>query len=186
MLALGILFLLLGAVIVLTLVPLWSAMVSYDERIADLRFRLQKLDAMAQMEVPLKADLVMLTSQQESEEGLLKGESRAIAGANLQALFKQLVLNAGGRLESTQMLPGTASAVMDRVGIKAQFTGDISVLQQVLYGIEFSNPVLFVDRIEVRTRQMHRFRRNITPMENGQLLSISLELSGYRRNEDSG
>ncbi|MCP5408885.1 MAG: hypothetical protein H6963_06275 [Chromatiaceae bacterium] len=52
---------------------------------------------------------------------MLKGESQAIAGANLQALFKQIVLNAGGRLESTQVLPGAASGVIDWIGIRAQF-----------------------------------------------------------------
>lgn len=186
LLALLILFLLLSAIVMLTVMPLWRAMVSYDERIADLRFRLQKFDEMVEMEVPLNAQLDMLTSQQESAVGLLKGESHAIAGANLQALFKQLVLNAGGRLESTQILPGASSEVMDRVGIKAQFSADIGALQKVLYQIEFGNPVLFVDKIEVHTRQIQRFRRNITETENGQLLSISLEVSGYRRNEDAG
>ncbi|MCB1867738.1 MAG: hypothetical protein KDI43_04200 [Gammaproteobacteria bacterium] len=173
-------------ILAVTLVPLHNALVVHDESIADLEFRLKKYQAMAQLEGPLKARLESLTSKQETAEGLLKGESQAIAGANLQALFKQIVLNAGGRLESTQVLPGAASGVIDWIGIRAQFSGDMEALQRVLYGIEFNKPILFVDKIEVRTKRIRRIRRSGSQEEQAQLLSVSLEVSGYRRNEESG
>lgn len=185
LLALVILFALVAIVVLVTLVPLRTALVSYDDSIADLEFRLQKYDEMAQLEIPLKERLDNLTSQQESAEGLLKGESQAIAGANLQALFKQIVLNAGGRLQSTQILPGAASGVIDWIGIRAQFSGDIETLQRVLYDIEFNKPVLFVDKIEVRTKRIRRSRRRGPQVNQAQVLSVSLEVSGYRRNEES-
>ena len=72
-------------ILAVTLVPLHNALVVHDESIADLEFRLKKYQAMAQLEGPLKARLESLTSKQETAEGLLKGESQAIAGANLQA-----------------------------------------------------------------------------------------------------
>ena len=183
--ALLILLVLAVGVAAVTLLPLRAAFVRLDESIADLEFRLQKYEAMALLELPLKMQLASLTSRQESAEGLLQGESQAIAGANLQALFKQIVLNAGGRLESTQVLPGSAAGVMDWIGIRAQFSGNIETLQRVLYGIEFSQPILFVDMIEIRTKRIRRGRRNSPPQEQTQILSVSLEVSGYRRNEES-
>jgi len=183
--ALLILLVLAVGVAAVTLLPLRTAFVRLDESIADLEFRLQKYEAMALLELPLKTQLAGLTSRQESAEGLLQGESQAIAGANLQALFKQIVLNAGGRLESTQVLPGSAAGVMDWIGIRAQFSGNIETLQRVLYGIEFSQPILFVDMIEIRTKRIRRGRRNSPPQEQTQILSVSLEVSGYRRNEES-
>lgn len=183
--ALLILLVLAVGVAAVTLLPLRTAFVRLDESIADLEFRLQKYEAMALLELPLKMQLASLTSRQESAEGLLQGESQAIAGANLQALFKQIVLNAGGRLESTQVLPGSAAGVMDWIGIRAQFSGNIETLQRVLYGIEFSQPILFVDMIEIRTKRIRRGRRNSPPQEQTQILSVSLEVSGYRRNEES-
>lgn len=185
LLALLILLVLAVGVAAVTLLPLRAAFVRLDESIADLEFRLQKYEAMALLELPLKTQLANLTSRQESAEGLLQGESQAIAGANLQALFKQIVLNAGGRLESTQVLPGSAAGVMDWIGIRAQFSGNIETLQRVLYGIEFSQPILFVDMIEIRTKRIRRGRRNSPPQEQTQILSVSLEVSGYRRNEES-
>lgn len=185
LLALLILLVLAVGVAAVTLLPLRAAFVRLDESIADLEFRLQKYEAMALLELPLKMQLASLTSRQESAEGLLQGESQAIAGANLQALFKQIVLNAGGRLESTQVLPGSAAGVMDWIGIRAQFSGNIETLQRVLYGIEFSQPILFVDMIEIRTKRIRRGRRNSPPQEQTQILSVSLEVSGYRRNEES-
>ena len=184
--ALLILFTLIAIVVAVTLLPLQTALVSYDESIAELEFRLQKYTKMAQLETPLQAQLEALTSKRESEEGLLEGESQAIAGANLQALFKQIVQNAGGRLESTQILPGSASGVIDWIGIRAQFSGDIETLQQVLHDIEFNKPILFVDKIEIRTKRIRRSRRNTAPTEQAQILSVSLEVSGYRRNEEQG
>ena len=183
--ALLILLALVAIVIAVTLLPVRTALVSYDESIADLEFRLRKYDALAQLQVPLKVRLESLTSKQASAEGLLKGESQAIAGANLQALFKQIVLQAGGRLESTQVLPGAASGVIDWIGIRAQFSGDIETLQRVLYSIEFNKPILFVDKIEVRTKRIRRSRRRNPPVAQSQVLSVSLEISGYRRNEES-
>lgn len=185
LLALLILVTLVTTIVAVITLPIRSALVSYDDSIADLEFRLKKYNEMAQLEEPLKVRLESLTSRQATAEGLLKGESQAIAGANLQALFKQIVLSAGGRLESTQVLPGSASGVMDWIGIRAQFSGDIETLQRVLYGIEFNKPTLFVDKIEIRTKRMRRSRRISTPAEQAQELSVSLEVSGYRRNEES-
>ncbi|MCB1853016.1 MAG: type II secretion system protein M, partial [Gammaproteobacteria bacterium] len=145
-----------------------------------------KYHKMALLEIPLKEQLEQLISRQESADDLLEGESQAIAGANLQALFKQIVQNAGGRLESTQVLPASASGVIEWIGIRAQFSGDIETLQQVLHSIEFNKPILFVDNIEIRTRHMRVSRRNPTSQSQVQSLSVSLEISGYRRNEDQG
>ena len=58
------------------------------------------------------------------------------------------------------MLPGAASGVIDWIGIRAQFSGDMEALQRVLYGIEFNKPILFVDKIEVRTKRIRRIRRS--------------------------
>ena len=185
LLALLILVTLITMVVAVVALPIRSALIGYDDSIAELEFRLKKYTEMAQLELPLKARLERLTSSQESAEGLLKGESQAIAGANLQALFKQIVLSAGGRLESTQVLPGSASGVMEWIGIRAQFSGDIETLQRVLYGIEFNKPTLFVDKLEIRTKRMRRSRRAGTPAEQELELSVSLEVSGYRRNEES-
>ena len=185
-LALGILALLLTAATAAVVVPLRGVFVASDERIADLEFRLQRYTRQASRQEELRAELESLGRQRSGVEELLKGASSAIAGANLQALLKQVVQQSGGRLESTQVLPELNQGALERVSIRAQFSGTIEVLQRVLYGIEFREPLLFVENMEARAKRMRRLRRNQKPADSGQTLSVSLEVSGFRRVEVDG
>ncbi len=178
-LALLVLLGMLVAVGSVTLLPVLKRSAEYDESIDSLEFRLQRYLRLAAQENPLKSKLTQLRSQRSTGEGLLDGESEAIAAANLQSQFKQWVQDAGGRLESTQILPGEASGVLDQIGIRAQFSGDIEALQQVLHSIEYGKTILVVDKIEVRAKRSRRRSRRPNQTNQG-LLRVSLEISGYR------
>lgn len=183
LLALAILLGILGVLGSVTLLPILNRSAEYDESIADLGFQLQRYLRLVDEEAPLKSQLNRLTAQRTTGKGLLDGESDAIAAASLQAEFKQWVQEAGGRLESTQILSNSANGIMDRIGIRAQFSGDIEALQQVLHDIEFGDSILFVDRIEIRSKRVRRRARQATPSADT-LLQVSLEISGYRRGEE--
>lgn len=178
--ALFILLALIGAVIGTTLLPALSLSGSYDESIDELRFRLDKYQRMAGLEGSLKERLEQLTAQQMSGEGLLQGESTAIAGASLQELLKQGVQGAGGRLESTQILPGSTQGPMEKIAIRARFGGTIQALQKILYTFEYGKPILFIDNIEISTQRRSRRTRRGQKTTRDQL-KVSLEISGYRR-----
>ncbi|MCB1760874.1 MAG: type II secretion system protein M [Gammaproteobacteria bacterium] len=185
-LALGLLALLLLVVVMLLVLPLRNAFSASDERIAELQFRLQKYSTLAGRQTQIRAELEALLQQDSSGEELLGGASTAIAGANLQALLKQVVQQAGGRLESTQALPEVLQGAMERIAIRAQFSGNIEALQQVLHGIEFRKPLLFIDKMEVRIKRVRRSRIAQQELGAGQQLSVSLQVSGFRRLEAEG
>lgn len=183
-LALAILIAVIGVIGAVTLLPVLNRSAEYDESIDNLGFQLQRYLRLVDQEAPLQKRLSQLTSQDRQGEGLLAGESDAIAAANLQALFKQWVQEAGGRLESTQIIPSSTEGVMERIGIRAQFSGDIGALQGVLFELEFGETMLFVDRLEVRSKRSRRRTRQNEPTVSDTLLSVSLEISGYRHSEE--
>ena len=177
------LLILLGIIIALfsiTVLPVLLASSNYRDSIDELSFRLQKYQKIASMEVPLKNQLRRLESQQVAKEDLLSGESTAITGANLQELFKQRVRQSGGRLQSTQILPESYQGSLERIAIKANFTGSIEALQKILYNIEYQKPLLFVDNIEIRSRTTRRrSRRTVT--QPTEILTVTMEVAGFRR-----
>lgn len=179
------LLILLGIIVILfsvTVLPVLLASSNLHESIDELGFRLEKYQNIASMEVPLKNQLTRLESQQVSKEDLLNGESTAITGANLQELFKQRVQQSGGRLQSTQILPESYQGSLERIAIKANFTGSIKVLQKTLYNIEYQQPLLFVDNIEIRSRTTRRRSRR-TQTQPTEMLTVTMEIAGYRRSE---
>lgn len=183
-LALVILLGLVCALASVTLLPVLVASGNYQESIQDLRFKLERYERTGGLESSLKARLSRLASQGMSEEDLLAGASTAIAGANLQELFKQRVGGSNGRLVSTQILPVTSDGNMDRIAIRAQFTGDIEALQRTLYAIEYNKPLLFVDNLQIQAKRQSRRRiRRANTVRNPGVLTVSLDVSGYHRNE---
>ncbi|MCP3868266.1 MAG: hypothetical protein GY703_09275 [Gammaproteobacteria bacterium] len=167
-------------VLAISVLPVVMASASYRESIDDLTFRMQRYERTAAMEVPLKTRLTQLESQQIAKEDLLSGESTAITGANLQELFKQRVQQSGGRLESTQILSESNDGYLQRIAIKARFTGNIEALQKTLYNIEFQKPLLFVDNLEIRSKSTNRRSRR-KGKKMAQQLTITMDVAGYRR-----
>ena len=137
------------------------------------------------MEEPLKRQAVRLQSQHMAMEDLLSGESTAITGANLQELFKQRVRQSGGRLQSTQILSESYRESLERIAIKAHFTGSIDVLQKTLHNIEYQKPLLFVDNIEIRSKTT-RQRNRRTKTQPTQTLTVTMEVAGFRRSGGPG
>jgi len=177
--ALLILLALIGVVAAALVLPVLSINRHYDETINGLQFRLEKYRHTAALVGTLKQHLERLTARQQSAEGLLRGDSTAIAGASLQELLKQGVQDSGGRLESTQILPGQIEGPMERIAIRARFSGDIEALRKILYSFEYSDAMLFIDAIEISAHSVRR--RNKAGKSKRPTLKVSLEVSGFRR-----
>lgn len=186
LLALLLLLLTAGAGITLLVAPVLTVSRGYDESIADLRFRLDRYQRSADRVPRLKARLAQLQRQQGTGEELLQGDSSAIAGAALQERLKEIVQDAGGRLESTQLLTTSADGAMERLTARARFSGSVEVLQKALYRIEYGRPLLLVEKAGIRRSKQRRlpFRRSREgrPPEQGpDRLRVTLEVAGYRR-----
>lgn len=178
-LALAILLTLVTLLLVGIVMPLQKQFADYDTSIEQLEFRLGKLRQIARLQVPLKNQLKQLQVINDKSRDLIKGKSEALAGANLQELSKEVLRSTGSRLESSQMLPVIIEDKLQRITIRIQFSATIATLQRVLYTLESSRPLLFIEEIAIKTGQTRRTQQrsnNIaTPLE------VTLDLFGYQK-----
>ena len=72
---------------------------------------------------------------------------------------------------------------LERITVRARFAASVPALQRVVHRIESGRPLLFVDSLDVRAKQVRRNKKQIDPSQPV-LLKVSLDLHGYRRGED--
>lgn len=179
--ALSLLVLTLAVAAALVLTPLHMAFSRYDDAIEALSLRLQRYQRTAAMAPALQQRTVRQGGNTRAREGLIEGESQAIAEANLQALLKEIVQRAGGELESTQALDVSVHGSLERLAVRAHFNGDVSILQQILYQIELARSGLLVEQLEIRRRKPRRFNGRARPPAGPQQLQVAIDVAGYRQ-----
>ena len=162
--------------------PLLSATASYDAAIEELSHRLGKYEQVAALREPLQDELAFWQQTRPTADALLGGDSEALAGAELQELIKQIVLASGGRPESSEVLSVSTTDPLERITVRVRFAASVPALQRVVHRIESGRPLLFVDSLDVRAKQVRRNKRQIDPSQPV-LLKVSLDLYGYRRGE---
>ncbi len=108
---------------------------------------------------------------------LLSGESDALVGAQLQKRMKQIVGNAGGSLETTQMLPSAQEQALEKITVRASMTVTTNNLQKILYVIETQSPYLFIEEIDIKALSKRRSGDN----DQTEKLKVTIDFFGYRK-----
>jgi general secretion pathway protein M len=154
----------------------------YQENIASMQRRLQKYKQIIASRPVLEAELNRLQREQAVNAYYLEQQSAPLAATELRKWVKTVVESSGGTLMSTQSLPLLENEPFPRIGISVRMSGDTEILQKVLYDLESRRPLLFVDNLQVRSRQIRRrsSRDRRTIIEETRL-TISFELYGYMR-----
>jgi len=157
--------------------PLIEAHRYYDESIADLRHRLAQYQRVAK---DREANQRLLDQRKRAD--LAKGHylaerNPALASAELQALLKRAVEQGKGELVSTQVVSPQRGS---EVTVKVRVRGSIRTLQKLLYALESSRPILFVNNLTVDAAPATRpARPEATPPAND--LVIGIDVTGYTR-----
>ena len=157
--------------------PLIEAHRYYDESIADLRHRLAQYQRVAK---DREANQRLLDQRKRAD--LAKGHylaerNPALASAELQALLKRAVEQGKGELVSTQVVSPQRGS---EVTVKVRVRGSIRTLQKLLYALESSRPILFVNTLTVDAAPATRpARPEATPPAND--LVIGIDVTGYTR-----
>ncbi len=157
----------------------------YQTNIEELQTRLQIFDNMLATRDELTAKIQQVRQDQSFKTHLLQQVSPTLAATDLQQRVKRVVESSGGELVSTQILPVTEEGGFSRVAINISLTGDMEVIQKMLYDLESKTPLLFVNNLQVTARTLRRRRysrrnRN-TPVETTVQLTVQFELAGYMR-----
>lgn len=178
LLAVGLLLFAIALIYMLVLSPLLSLRKEYAESVDELEFRLERYRKIA-AERPLWSRRVEEIKQhgRVSEQYIAK-ETPALASADLQTLIKEIVTTSGGELISTQVVPEQQEEQLTRIAVRIRMNGSTRVLRDVLHAVETSQPILWVDNLNLRPIRM--------PMRPGSKaapdrLSIDFEVVGYMR-----
>ncbi len=180
LLALSLFFLGIILVLGLIVVPLVDAAASYDESIEDLQFKLLRFKRVVAGRDKVLAHLDTLKRRKGEGDHFSNRETPALASADLQQLIKKAVVDAGGRLISTQVVPENEEEHFIKTSVKVRMSGDTAALRNVLYEIETARPILIVDNLTIRATSGRRDRRTRTLLPSNEL-NVNFDVSGYMR-----
>jgi general secretion pathway protein M len=171
--------LLIGLVVIAFLVivqPIIDARTDQHDEIAALENALQRYQRVAAQRASREAALAELKQRASGEDGLLRGANETLMAAAIQNRLKALVDKAHGELKSTQILPPQADGPLRRIAVRGQIAVTIEAAQRVFHDLESGDPLLFLDSINIRSRDDPRRRRERAP--DG-MLEVRLDIYGY-------
>jgi general secretion pathway protein M len=177
------LLLLVGVIAVpyaLIVEPLAAKHRDYRDTIAQDQDLLRRYRQIAADRPLLQARREQLRRDPISQGAYLSGGSEALVAANLQNRIKTVIEASGGRLASTQILQSSDEDGFRVVTIRVRMTADIDAASKTFYALEAGEPYLFVDSVDISSRQARRRRNQRTTNEKVDL-NINYDVSGYMR-----
>lgn len=164
-----------AVVFVLAVQPLVSG---YSEREAAIRFAREQLERYqtAAADLPaLKAAWASRPPVPAQDEWMLPGRDQLVAAAELLALVRGVVMEAGGEIISLESLPAEAEANVNRpwreIGVRVRLTGGLPIVTEILERLAAVQPHLRIDALELRRDEA---QAGATPN-----LSVGLDVLGF-------
>jgi general secretion pathway protein M len=148
-----------------------------DQEISDGERTLVELRKEIASESDLHKENLDLVALGQQGSLLLDGETAGIAGANLQKLISDIVLEHGGASSSLQLLPTSEDGSLVRIALRLSISVGIDGLRDIVHGIETGKPLLFIDDLSVRAvedREGSRDQHYLGPLD------VTLQVSGFR------
>jgi len=179
-LALGLLIFVLAVLSLVVVIPLLSKGLAYQEQKQELLFRRQKMHQIAAKEGAIAAQLEQLRQQFKQQGYFSRHETAALASADLQKFVKALIADAGGQLNSTQVLPIRERDGLTEIVVQVRMKGDITVLRDVLHGIETSIPIKIIKQLDIRPVRGKRNRKT-RKIEPSNQLNIRFQVVSFLR-----
>jgi len=163
------------AVFLLAVQPVVSG---YSEREAAIHFAREQLERYqtAAADLPaLKAAWANRPPARAQDEWMLPGRDQLVAAAELLALVRGVVVEAGGQITSLESLPAEAEAAMPQpwrgIGVRVRLTGGLPIVTEILERLAAVQPHLRIDALELRRDEA---QEGAAPF-----LSIGLDVFGF-------
>jgi len=158
-LAVTILALSLCAALLVTVLPVWSANVFYEDQIDHIQVQLRELRADAAADEKLRPRLEQLRRSQLSDGHYLKSNTESVAAAELQRIVSRIAGNNATQILSTQILPSSQEEEFVRVALKVRMRGALTGVVETIYDIESNATFLFMDKLSIRDSARRRTNR---------------------------
>lgn len=175
-LAIGIALLLLFLVYLLVFMPIGQLYSDVAEDIDKTEFSLRRYARIAAEKDYWLARIRTLREQGKTAEHFITRDTAALASADLQSRIKATVTGAGGELISTQVIPDHAEDQFIRIAVKVRLTCSTEILRQILHETESSQPILFVEDLNIRPIRLPGGTGRKGPKER---LSVDFDVVGY-------
>jgi general secretion pathway protein M len=180
-LAVSLLVLVLILIGLIVVVPIISKGLELYETKENLAFSLKKYEQILAGKNAIVGNIAAI-KQQHEEQGYFNTQgTSALASAQMQEFIKQAIVQAGGQLSSTQVLPSVDNKEkFNRITVSVRMTGNIEVLRDVLYKLETATPLIVIEQLDIRPMRSvrNRITRQIEP-SNG--LNINFQAIGFMR-----
>ena len=139
-----------AAFLVFTLVvePLVGRFTSAQERIAEQRALLGRLNTAASQE-PATTTTGKPAPSGADGAVFLPGASDAIRVAELQSALSRIAEAEGVQLKSTRSLPPRERETVRMLGVEARLSASIEQVQKILYKLETQRPHLFIEALQI-------------------------------------
>ena len=179
LLALSLLFVVLGGVYFVAVSPLLGLHAERAAVLDNRRMLVPRLRAAADELPALRARVEQLRAAAGTRKITLDGASDAIAAATLQSRIEELATSAGATIGSTESLPAEARPGYRRIGLRYVLSGSYETLVKFLAKLDSATPPLVIDNLHIHGV----LRRPGTPAAAG--LDAGLDVYAYRDGEKS-
>jgi general secretion pathway protein M len=179
-LAVGLLVFVALLVLLILVLPIINKGLELNETKDNLAFTLKKYEQILAGKNAIVRNIEAIKQQHEKQGYFNTQGTSALASAQMQEFIKQTIVQAGGQLSSTQVLPPNNKDKFSRITVSVRMTGNIEVLRAVLYKLETATPLIVIEQLDIRPMRSvrNRITRQIEP-SNG--LNINFQAIGFMR-----
>lgn len=181
-LAVGLLVWVVLVVLSIVIFPLIGKGLELHDKKEDLAFTLKKYENILAGKNAIIGNIEDI-KQQHEEQGYFNTQgTSAIASAQMQEFIKQAIVQAGGQLSSTQVLPSANKDKFNPITVSVRMTGNIEVLRSVLYKLETATPLIVIEQLDIRP--MRSIRNRLThQIEPSNGLNINFQAVSFMRSQ---
>lgn len=164
--------------------PLWLSWSDYGDRIDSLENRIAVYERLVSGMDADQQRLEQLQASLPTTDWYLSETTPALAAASLQQLLLRQVNQTSAQVISTQITNTSGNSPLPAISIQVHIRGELDDLVNLLYALESSKPVLFIDSLTVLSNP----RRQVSNRPNRRrvpALDIRFDLTGYTGRESS-
>lgn len=174
--ALALLALVTVCVGLLTLGPVFVLHKAQADEIEARSHELMTYRHLAVGQAQFEQQLSVLNQRSVATDYQVKGDTPALASANMQKHLKNIVTRNGAEVISTQIVAPDDDEEGNRVSLKVHLRADIRGAMVILHALESGRPMLFVDDLAISARPVRGRTADDPPTVQ---LDLQFEIGGY-------
>ncbi|MGR8941132.1 MAG: type II secretion system protein GspM [Gammaproteobacteria bacterium] len=181
-LAVGLLAAAIALLAALTVIPAINKVIELNGEEDSLALKLKKYERILSRKGAVTESVEAVNEQIQQQGYFSSQQTEALASADMQEFIKKAIVDAGGKLSSTQALPVKSKDNFSLLTVSVRMTGNIEVLRSVLHQLETSTPLILIDQLDIRPMRgvRNRVTRQIDPSNE---LNINFQAVSFMRRQ---